>query len=271
MFAKKPNYTKRALLSISMLVAAVGVVSNAAYANGQETCPQDGGWTKIDSDDLSLYPVDGATDYCFKFGSNNSRGCDGGLSSTWPPDPEDFPNPCGLSHWSYFVEEKDEPTATPTPTDAPQPTPTPTDEGQPTPTPTDEDCGGECDPTEVPTPTPTDTPPTLEPTPTATELPKTGDGLSPEAWLCWGTNVWCAHNGVDGSEGELWVFLYSGATVAFRGQLYTVESVEKVTPDMVQSLDDAVNYDIALVTCSNYVGGVWVNRVIVFANLSEGD
>ena len=261
------------LFAVVILVGAgAGVMFNAAYANGQSTCPQDDGWTKIDSDDLSLYPVDGATDYCFKFGSDNSRGCDGGLSSTWPPDPEEFPNPCGLSHWSYFVEESDDPTATleptPTPTDTPEPTPTPTDEPQPTPTPTDEDCGGECDPTEVPTPTPTD-PPTLEPTPTATELPQTGDGGSTEAWLCWGENVYCAHNGVDGSEGELWVFLYPGATITFRGQSYTVESIYKVTPDMVQSLDDAVNYDIVLVTCSNYVGGVWVNRIIVFANLSE--
>ena len=169
-------------------------------------------------------------------------------------------------------EEPDDPTATleptPTPTDTPEPTPTPTDEPQPTPTPTDEDCGGECDPAEVPTPTPTD-PPTVEPTPTATELPQTGDGDSTEAWLCWSENVYCSHNGVEGSEGEMWVFYYVGKTFEFRGQTYIVQAMERVTPDMVQSLDDAVNYDIVLTTCSNYIGGVWVNRVIIFANLSE--
>ena len=254
--------------AVILVGAGAGAMFNAAYANG--TCPQDDGWTKIDSDDLSLYPVDGATDYCFKAGSDDSQGCTGGLFDTIPDGGFGNNGYCSLSHWSYRLGEPTSvpTTPAPTPTDTPEPTPTPTDEPQPTPTPTDEGCGGECDPTEVPTPTPTD-PPTLEPTPTATELPQTGDGESTEAWLCWGENVYCAHNGVDGSEGELWVFLYPGATVTFRGQLYTVESIEKVTPDMVQSLDDAVNYDIALVTCSNYMGGAWVYRIIIFANLIE--
>src|SRR3990167_6154326 len=245
--------------AVILVVAGVGVVFNVAYADRQVmvtichfTSSETNPWVEI----TAAYPaIYGPAGHFSEPGSPNAG------------HENDFEGPCEVT----VTEEPTNvpPTATPTPTNPPQPTPTPTDEGQPTPTPTDEDCGGECDPTEVPTPTPTD-PPTLEPTPTATELPKTGDGLSPDAWLCWGENVWCSHNGVEGSEGELWVFLYPGATVAFRGQLYTVESIERVTPDMVQSLDDAVNYDIALVTCSNYIGGVWVNRVIVFANLREG-
>ena len=113
-----------------------------AFAS-QETCPQDNGWTKIDSDDLSLYPVSGAT-YCFKAGSDNSRGCNGGIFNTWP-QPE---GTCGLSHWSYFVAQASptpslspnpflddyvSPTATPSATLTPTVTVTPT----PSPTPSD--------------------------------------------------------------------------------------------------------------------------------------
>lgn len=114
-----------------------------------DTCPQDYPWTKIDSDDLSSYPVDGAVEYCFKYGSPNSQGCDGGISSVWPPSTEKY---CGLSHWSYRVAE---PTPTPEPTTEPTPEPTIT----PTITP---------EPTISPTPT---TKPTSNPTPTATNTP----------------------------------------------------------------------------------------------------
>ncbi|KKM07671.1 hypothetical protein LCGC14_1731590 [marine sediment metagenome] len=135
-------------------------------ANGQDTCPDGGDWTKIDSDDLSLYPVAGAVEYCFKAGSSQSQGCEGGIFNSWP-QPE---GTCGLSHWSYRLGD---PTATPdpTPTDVPS-TATPTDV-PPTATPTEGPPTSTPDPTpeDTPTATPTDTPPTATPTdppPTAT-------------------------------------------------------------------------------------------------------
>lgn len=88
------------------------VLLGGVFATGQETCSDGNGWTKIDSNDLSLYPVSGATQYCFKAGSDNSVGCTGGIFSSWP-QPE---GTCGLSHWSYFI-----PQTTPTPTLTPTP------------------------------------------------------------------------------------------------------------------------------------------------------
>src|SRR3990167_2628175 len=99
--------------AVVLVGAGAGIMFNAAYANGQETCPGGGGWTKIDSDDLSLYPVDGAVEYCFKAGSNNSQGCIGGLFDSIPDGGFNHPY-CGLSHWSYRLGEDptDEPKAT---------------------------------------------------------------------------------------------------------------------------------------------------------------
>lgn len=131
-------------------------------ATNPNTCPQDGGWTKIDSDDLSTYPVDGATSYCFKYGSSNSRGCEGGLSDVWPPNTDE--KYCGLSHWSYYISEV---TPTPTPTPEVTPTETPTPTVDPSPTPTEKP---EYEPSVTPTTAPSATP-TQEPTPAPTDDP----------------------------------------------------------------------------------------------------
>lgn len=128
------------LFLIIIIVIIAFFALKPAFGTAQTTCPQTGGWTKIDSDELSQYPVDKATDYCFKAGSDKSKGCEGGIFDSWP-QPE---GTCGLSHWSYFIGE-----VTPTPTNTPQ---------------CDEDC-------EEPTPTVTPTPqvtPTVTPTPTST-------------------------------------------------------------------------------------------------------
>ncbi len=106
----KTRRTFRLLLgAVLVMVLAIPFVVLAAPAvvplQGEATCPDGDGWTKIDSDDLSLYPVDGATDYCFKAGSSNSQGCTGGIFDSWP-QPE---GTCGLSHWSYFIPEGDPP------------------------------------------------------------------------------------------------------------------------------------------------------------------
>ena len=167
----KTRRTFRLLLgAVLVMVLAIPFVVLAAPAvvplQGEATCPDGDGWTKIDSDDLSLYPVDGAADYCFKAGSSNSQGCTGGIFDSWP-QPE---GTCGLSHWSYFIPEEDPTETPPTPTEV-TPTETPPTPTEVTPTPTDG------------TPTVTETPPTPGVTPTPTreredppETPKTGGG-----------------------------------------------------------------------------------------------
>lgn len=138
-------------------VAAAGF-GGVTLAQAKDSCPGSGnGWTKVDSNDLSLYPVPGATEYCFKFGSANSQGCTGGVSSSWPPP--GVANPCGLSHWAYYIPE-----VTDTPTTEPSPTFTPTTEWTFTPTATTQvDNTPTTTPTEDPGVTPTAT---LEITPT---------------------------------------------------------------------------------------------------------
>lgn len=158
------------VILLGILISGVALLRYSPVLARTDTCPDSGGWTKIDSDDLSSYPVDGATDYCFKYGSPNSQGCIGGLSRVWPPVIDG--KYCGLSHWSYLVPA----VATPTPTPTGRPTPTPTRKPNPTPTSPPRQTPT---PTQKPTPTPTTTPrvtptPTSipQPTPTPTEAPK---------------------------------------------------------------------------------------------------
>lgn len=151
-----------AVLILPMLVfvyllgmSAFGGTSTISAANS-DNCLDTGGWTKVDSNDLSLYPVSGATQYCFKAGSNNSVGCTGGKFDAWPQPS----GTCGLSHWSYYIPV----TPTPTPTNTPTVTITPSATATPTLTVT---------PSATATPTLTVTPsatatPTLTTTPTAT-------------------------------------------------------------------------------------------------------
>lgn len=167
------------------------------------------------------------------------------------------------------------PTLAPTEVPTDEPTPTETEEPQPTPT-EDPGCEEDCEPTDEPGPTPIDPSPvpTEGPGPTDTpvvpdRLPETGDGLSTETWPCWGTNVYCAHNGVDGSIGETWVFYYEGETILFDGQTYVVEARLRVPADQVSILDNAADYDLVLITCTNYVNGVWLERVVIFAELFQ--
>lgn len=139
-------------------------------AANPDNCPNTGGgWVKIDSNDLSSYPVTGATQYCFKAGSANSVGCTGGKFDSWPQPT----GTCGLSHWSYYIPFTPTPTNTPKPTKTPKPsnTPTPTVTASPTNTPT-----LTVTPSATATPTLTVTPsatatPTLTTTPTMTTTP----------------------------------------------------------------------------------------------------
>ena len=118
------------LIIILLAVIALFFLAVRTSAEGQDTCPTTSGWTKIDSNDISLYPVAEATDYCFKAGSDNSRGCTGGLFDEIPEG--GFSQPyCGLSHWAYFV-----PTTSPSPSPTDSPIPSPTASPTLTPSPT---------------------------------------------------------------------------------------------------------------------------------------
>lgn len=91
------------ILGLALVFTSIGPALAAQNGVAQATCPSGGGWVKIDSDDLSSYPVAGATDYCFKAGSNNSQGCEGGLFGSIPEGGFGNNGICGLSHWSYFM------------------------------------------------------------------------------------------------------------------------------------------------------------------------
>jgi len=154
------NYLK--FTKLLTLVAMFGltlnyfaVKSGAFEANAsQQTCPEGNGWTKIDSDDMSTYPVAGATDYCFKAGR--------GLFSSWPlPD-----GACGLSHWSYATIEV---SPTPSPSDDPSPTPSATPEVSPTPSPS---ATPEVSPTPSPTPNCEELENCEDPSPTPSATPE---------------------------------------------------------------------------------------------------
>lgn len=139
------------LTAFALIIAPSLFAKNIVEPIPQETCPQDGGWTKIDSGDLSLYEVDGATMYCFKAGNwisdtypdggfGQDGSCNNGIQY------------CDLSHWSYYIPWVS-PTNTPTPTDIPTSTPTPRVTTTPTATPS-----ATLTPTATSTPTPTDKP-----------------------------------------------------------------------------------------------------------------
>lgn len=113
----------------------------------QATCPQTEGWTKVDSNDLSSYPVTSASAYCFKAGSDNSQGCNGGTFDSWP-QPE---GTCGLSHWSYFIDTVSTPILSPTINPASEPTVVPTAKPTPIVEPTTQPSPSS---TPIPSPTP---------------------------------------------------------------------------------------------------------------------
>jgi len=143
---------------------------------GQETCPKDGNWYKVDnlsgcSYDFSIPTGCYVTAYCYKAATY----CSGPVPVN-PPAEGVFHlvlNPCphDLSHASFYVDCS---TPTPTPTEPPvDPTPTPTEPPvDPTPTPTEPPVDPTPTPTEPPVdPTPTPTEPPVDPTPTPTEPP----------------------------------------------------------------------------------------------------
>ncbi len=140
-------------LLVSLLFGFALVFAEVSAISAAQTCPDGGGWTKIDSGNLSSYPVNGATEYCFKAGTDVYDDLE-----SWKSGGKD------LSHWSYFIPEY---TATPVPTPEATATPTPTQEPTVTPGPTNT-----ADPTRTPgvttTPEFTETP---RPTSTYTATP----------------------------------------------------------------------------------------------------
>ncbi len=157
------------------LVAAL--VPTSATVNAAGTCPDGGGWTKIDSDNLSSYPVAGADDYCFKAGPFTTGSIPAGGFGQEGACTEDHIERCGLSHWSWHAS---------IPTDIPEPTPTtpvPTNtvvpSDTPIPSPTPETPTITPEPSKTPT-NPPNTPTPETPTPTATTpVPRTPTPTNP--------------------------------------------------------------------------------------------
>jgi hypothetical protein len=172
---------------------------------GQETCPKDGNWYKVDnlsgcSYDFSIPTGCYVTAYCYKAATY----CSGPVPVN-PPAEGVFHlvlNPCphDLSHASFYVDCS---TPTPTPTEPPvDPTPTPTEPPvDPTPTPTEPPVDPTPTPTEPPVdPTPTPTEPPVDPTPTPTEptqpqptpdviIPPTGGNGNPVLYYTVGGSI----------------------------------------------------------------------------------
>ena len=159
--------------NIATLAVAAGIlmsnIVNPVIANNSNsnnnTCPHTGDWTKIDSADMTLYPVDGAVEYCFKAGNFLTDSIpEGGFGQAGACNQQNIQG-CGLSHWSYKLGAAPTPTPDPTPTDV-QPTPTDV-QTTPSPTPTTEPTPTDI-PDNDPTPTPTPTVIQSDPTPTPT-------------------------------------------------------------------------------------------------------
>jgi len=130
-------------LFLSGLIA--GFFAFVYVVNATDACPHTSPWIKEDSDDLSKLPAEYEA-ACFKFGSENSQGCIGGISNTWPPAVDG--KYCGLSHFSYIPKQSN----SPTPTNFDE-SPTPTAGASATLTPTNS-----VTPSVSPTPSPTETP-----------------------------------------------------------------------------------------------------------------
>ena len=170
------NIFKWGMVMISLLLIAVTtlLLMEPVFAQGQETCPNSGGWIKIDGlsgTSFTYTAPEGKliSETCYKAGTSVI------YKTISPPQKSvTVTSTVGhdLSHASFrLVNEPDpsptptdEPTPSPTPTDEPTPSPTPTDEPTPNPTPTDEPTPSPT-PTDEPTPSPT---PTDEPTPSPT-------------------------------------------------------------------------------------------------------
>jgi hypothetical protein len=280
----KKRWIQFGVLALAAAISLAGIAAGGGFAVfAAETCPDGGGWTKIDSGDLSAYPVAGASEYCFKAGQFTSSSIpEGGFGQEGSCN--DGIQYCELSHWSYFIEE---PTNTPPPpTETPEPTPTDTPE-EPTPTPTDTPEGPTPTPTDTPTePTPTPTatkPPRREPTPT--ELPKTGFTLDGESILPgdlarpweWSQDVWLyegypnlflTHNGSDTAGfGDELVMLQRNDVFTFGPHDYEVTGIMRVAANDTWVMDTIASYDgTVFMTCSGYnsLQDYWAYRVIVF-------
>jgi hypothetical protein len=170
-----------------------------------------------------------------------------------------------------------EPSATPTVEPSPTPTSTPTDEPELTPTPTEEGCG-ECDP--PPSPTPTEIlPPPTEVIPEETpQLPSAGFTSQYEIYaLCepWrldvAGNVWAGHNDSSCEASEWWTY-WQGKEFLFNGVWYTAVEYWIVDPTEVWLLGRATEFSLMLITCRGYSEETnsWSERLVIFANLSEG-
>lgn len=136
-------------------------------AKQDNVCPHGGEWSEHQDPEDFNGPVEGATEYCWKGGSERSN-CEGFLFQSGNPFayPIQGDHVCDLSHWSYKLGSTATPS--PTPTESPNPSSTPTSTPVETPTET---------PTATPTPSET---PSLTPTPTSTPTPTPTQSSTPQ-------------------------------------------------------------------------------------------
>ena len=179
------NWKRKFILTSMELLTVLAFVFMVIPTAAAPTCPDGGGWTKIDSGDLSAYPVSGATEYCFKAGTEvyDDR-------ESWKSSGKD------LSHWSYFIPQH---TATSVPTTVPTETPTSTQEPTNTPAPTN---------TPGSTPTYTATPGrTSTGTPTSTPWTATPSSDPRIPCPCVETIIIQGEGGVDHDHIALWAVI----------------------------------------------------------------
>lgn len=174
-FKKTTDILLKGIVSLSLFsYFSIGFFQSISVdAKNDDVCPEDNGWTKIDSNDLSTFPVSGATEYCFKAGNDKSNGCIGGKFATWPVV-NTTEKICGLSHWSYYiptVQTTPSPEISPSPTPDVSPSPTPELSPSPEISPSPElrtSPSPEASPSVEPSPSVSPTPNSPTPSPTAT-------------------------------------------------------------------------------------------------------
>jgi hypothetical protein len=210
-------------IALVLLTGALYMLNDQVLAQAADTCPEGGGWYKVDGINAQTFEYDAGSarvvvETCYKAGTVLV------FDVIDPPQQvvlliSDVENPQGnayqdISHASFRLQVASTPTdpVTPTPTDPVTPTPTPTDPVTPTPTPTDP---------VTPTPTPTD-PVTPTPTPTGEQsldlnLLAECLGESTARWTVSNDNAfavsytWTANNGENGTG-----VVQAGSEASFR-------------------------------------------------------
>ena len=267
------------VLTLFVIVLALVLSAGTVQADGQKTCPDGNGWTKIDSGDLSSYPVSDAVEYCFKGGSSKTQGCTpylvyGDDISVIP----DGDHVCGLSHWSYRLkkEETPPPTPTPTPTETPPeetPTPTPPKRKTPTPTPELPDTGvAYIEGSSLPVVSDLIIPSIgvhtgIVSAPQMTQYVWNINGIGMSPAILQNTKVIVGHVALVGGRQGVFYNLKNvtfGDTLQYAGNTYVVVSSRAIPANYYQILD---SNQLVLMTCADWNGAGYSSRYVVIADV----